>query len=327
MKYLLFLFSLLLVSASTAYGHEFPTTGYDVVSGATNCTATKTAGNTWQASFSISWLEQKETHGSSGERSSRAFVIYQYNNAGKPINDYIRPNDIRMNGVAPIVYYPGEWHNTFGYLTISGENDPASWRNFAPNTASVTINVKRADVAMIGVWPANHFYLLTVLDYRGVLFFSPSLATSSCQWEDWPNSPREIVNITMNAPDWTLGEIGSGKQQKVLTNSADRLCINYLSTESKGKDFIINATNANGKVNNRFVLKHSLKPTISLPYTLTLDDTGKKLLLPNSNNSSVKFDSSGNQTCFTPTFDLYGSDNQEPGDYSDVITYEIVTKS
>lgn len=327
MKYLLFLFTLLLASASTAYGKNFPSVGYNVVSGATNCTATKTAGNTWQANFSLNWLEHKPAHGNYVERYSRAFVIYQYNSAGKPINDYIRPADIRMNGVAPINPYPGDWQNGFGYLMGSSLKSTAPWYNHDPHTASVTIDVRRADVAMIGVQPGNNFYQLTEIENRGVLLFSPSLATSTCQWKDSPNLPQAIVNITMNAPDWALGEIGAGKQQKVLTHSADRLCVNYLSTESKGKDFIINATNANGKVNNRFVLKHSLKPTITLPYTLTLDDSGKKLLLPNSNNSTVKFDSSGNQTCFTPTFDLYGSDNQEPGDYSDVITYEIVTKS
>lgn len=330
MKYLTSLFALLLVSASSAYGREFPSTGGNVIFSATNCTTTKTAGNTWQASFTVSWQEQPTTVGYYGVRISRAFVIYQYNNRGNPIADYIRPADISINGDNPKTYSPGELNNDYGYLTTSGANtapQPASWQNYAPNTASVTINVKRADVTMIAVNPANYFDRGTLRDNLGSLFFAPSLATSSCQWKGDPNSPQEIVNITMNTPDWTLGEIGSGKQQKVLTNSAERLCINYLSTESKGKDFIINATNANGRVNNRFVLKHSLKPTNTLPYTLTLDDTGKKLLLPNINNSSVKFDSSGNQSCFTPTFDLYGSDSQELGDYSDVITFEIVTKS
>ena len=326
MKYLTYFFALLSIGASSAYGRDFPSTGSNVISGATNCTTTKTAGNTWQASFTVNWRAMPP--GSFGPRLSRAFVIYQYNSSGNPIADYIRPVNISMNGDKPVTYAAGELNNGYGYLTTSASGStPASWQNYEPNSATVTINVKHADVAMIAVSPSNDYERFVIRDSSGSIFFSPSLATSSCQWKDFPDSPQEIVNITMNAPNWTLGEIDIGKQQKVLTNSADRLCISYLSTESKGKDFIVNATNANGMVNNRFVLKHDLKPTNTLPYTLTLDSGGKQLLLPNSNNSTVKFDSSANQTCFTPTFDLYGSDNQEPGDYSDVITYEIVTKS
>ncbi|OKP26377.1 hypothetical protein BSQ40_19195 [Serratia fonticola] len=164
-------------------------------------------------------------------------------------------------------------------------------------------------------------------DQAGAVYFSASQATSKCQLLTNPNIPPVIVNLTMNAPDWDLGEIATGQQQKVMTNNADRLCISYLSTESASKDFIVNATNANGMVNNRFLLKHSLTPTNTLPYTLTLDSMGKQILLPNTDNSSIRFEDSGNQTCFTPTFDLYGSDDQELGDYTDVITYEIVAKS
>lgn len=323
MKHLPVLFSLLLFSASSALGYELQGYADKVFSDISNCKVTTIGNNTWKATFSVNWLEMPTIVPTGwGMRISRGFLIFQYASNGKAINTYLPSANITMNGSIP-AGDQGRFTLGNSYLTYGG----IGWSSFSTHSADVVVNVTRADVAIVAMYPTNFYTNGVIFEKAGAVYFTVSQTTSKCQLLTTPNTPPMIVNLTMNAPDWDLGEIATGQQQKVMTNNADRLCISYLSTESAGKDFIVNATNANGIVNNRFILKHSLNPTNTLPYTLTLDSMGKRILLPNTDNSSIRFEDSGNQTCFTPTFDLYGSDNQEIGDYTDVITYEIVTKS
>lgn len=326
MKHLPAAVVLLLSSANPASAID--SAAAKVVSGISNCTVTKTGSNSWKAGFSLNWLAMPSTAPVArwGSRTGRGFLIFQYDSSGKAIKTFLPATDISMNGYSPAGNNTGGFTSGNGYLTY-GRFASNGWTSVDPYSANLVFEVKSANTAIVAMYPTNVYNSGIALDQAGAVYFSNSQATSHCQMMANPNTPPVIVNLTMNAPDWNLGEIATGKQQKVLTSSADRLCISYLSTESKGKDFIVNATSANGIVNNRFALKHSLKPSNNLPYTLTLDSAGSQLLLPNIKNSTLKFDSSGNETCFTPTFDLYGSDSQELGDYTDVITYEIVTKS
>lgn len=330
MKPIQALFTLLLVSTSSVYGatEEIANVAGKVASGISNCSVTKTGSDSWKAALSLNWLAMAGTPPvtSFQQRTGRGFLIFQYDSNGRTISSHFPAADITMNGFIPTGYNEGNFTSVNGYLTY-GFGSSAGWNNYEPFSANVVANIKRADVAIVAMIPVNVYNHGMVYDQAGAIYFAVAQATKSCQWMDNPNTPPVMVNLTMNAPDWDLGEIATGTQKKVLTNAADRLCISYLSTESSGKDFIVSATNANGMVNNRFVLKHNLKPASVLPYTLTLDSMGKQILLPNINNSTIRFEGSGNQTCFTPTFDLYGSDNQELGNYTDVITYEIVTKS
>lgn len=328
MKHLPVLFSLLLFSAGSAYGADFPNRPDKVVSDISNCAVTNIGTNTWKATFSVNWLPMpaKAPGGVDwNTRAGRGLVIYLYDRKGNAINTYIPSTDITMNSYNP-VGIDGVFTKGKGYLSY-GRAGSNGWTNFDAYSTNVVVNVKRTDVIIMAIYPMNVYALGMAYDQAGAVYFAASQATSTCQQMTNPDTLPVIVNLTMNAPDWNLGEIATGQQQKVMTSNADRLCISYLSTESAGKDFIVNATNANGIENNRFILKHSLNPTNTLPYTLTLDSMGKRIRLPNTDNSSIRFEDSGNQTCFTPTFDLYGSDNQEIGDYTDVITYEIVTKS
>lgn len=322
MKHLHTLVLLLLFSAGSTYGVNLPNKADKVVSDISNCTVTNIGSNTWKATFSVNWLIMP-TVPNWGGRTGRGFLIYLYDSSGKAIGNFFPSSGITMNGNTP-GGREGFYTNGNGYLAY-GFND--GWNNFGSYSADVVVNINQAKVAIVAMYPTNAHSSGIVIDRAGAVYFAVSQATSNCQLMTDPNKPPVIVNLTMNAPDWDLGEIATGQQQKVMTNNADRLCISYLSTESAGKDFVVNATNANGIVNNRFILKHSLNPTNTLPYTLTLDNMGKQIRLPNTDNSSIRFEDSGNQTCFTPTFDLYGNDDQELGDYTDVITYEIVTKS
>ncbi|CNB98672.1 Uncharacterised protein [Yersinia intermedia] len=328
MKHLPVLFSLLLFSAGSAYGADFPNRPDKVVSDISNCAVTNIGTNTWKATFSVNWLEMPEKSPGGvdfGRRTGRGVLTYLYDSKGNAINAYIPSTDITMNNHPP-AGTAGTFTKGKGYLSY-GQSDSNVWGNYGAHSANFVVNVKRTGVTIMAIYPADVYGFGMIYDQAGAVYFTVSPTTSTCQFMTNPDTPPVIVNLTMNAPDWNLGEIATGQQQKVMTNNADRLCISYLSTESAGKDFVVNATNANGIENNRFILKHSLEPANTLPYTLTLDSMGKRILLPNTDNSSIRFEDSGNQTCFTPTFDLYGSDNQEIGDYTDVITYEIVTKS
>lgn len=326
MKYLPVLFSLLLFSSGPVYAYPF--IAAPVISGLSNCGVIKNDNGSWQVTFSVDWLDMPANPpGSSlNRRVSRGIVIYLYDKKGKSIDGYLPRSSITMNGVIP-----GDSHGIIkfekGHLAYGNDVTTGGWKDFGPHTGKVVVNVARLDVAIMAIRLSNVYSSAVSYDQAVTVYFTALQTTSTCQQMTNPDTLPVIVNLTMNAPDWNLGEIATGQQQKVMTNNADRLCISYLSTESAGKDFIVNATNANGIENNRFILKHSLEPANTLPYTLTLDSMGKRILLPNTDNSSIRFEDSGNQTCFTPTFDLYGSDNQEIGDYTDVITYEIVTKS
>lgn len=330
MKYIQAFFTLLFIITNSVYGAglEIANVTGKVASGISNCAVTKTGSDSWKATLSLDWLAMPGTPpvASFEQRTGRGFLIFQYDSNGKAINTYFPAADITMNGYTPTGYNEGNFNSINGYLTY-GFGSSSGWNDYEPHSANVIVNIKRTDVAIVALHPTNVYKYGIVSDQAGAIYFAVSQATKTCQMMATPNTPPVIVNLTMNAPDWDLGEIATGRQKKVLTNAADRLCISYLSTESSGKDFIVSATSANGIVNNRFMLKHNLDPTSTLPYTLTLDSIGAQLLLPNTNNSTIRFGNSGNQTCFTPTFDLYGSDDQKLGDYTDVITYEIATKS
>lgn len=324
MKHLTYFFALLFAGASSTCAFAaLENKPYPIISGISKCTMTKYDKH-WEVSFTIAW-DKMTTFAPGkdwGRAISRGILVFQFDHNGKMINTSLPQEHITM------MNFRSTRSTSIGAnVLFYGTEISYGWDDYDKHQAIVLIKIYKPDVASIALQPANVYHEGFLLDEKGAVYFSTTVTIPNCPLITDTSKPPAIVNLTMNAPDWALGEIGSGKQQKVLTNSADRLCINYLSSESKDKDFIVNATNANGMVNNRYVLKHSLNPNYTLPYTLTLEGAGKSLLLPNGNNSTIKFDSSGNQSCFTPTFDLYGSDDQEPGDYSDVITYEIVTKS
>ncbi|CAM4094032.1 hypothetical protein [Serratia silvae] len=324
MKYLISLFALLLVDASLNCAlAALENKPYPIISNISNCSVAKYDDH-WDVRFTVAWDKMTTLAPGKnwGNAMSRGILVFQFDHNGNMVNTSLPQEHITMMGFrATRIASIGSGVLFYGTEITYG------WDNYDKHQADVMLKIYKPNVASVALQAANVYNEGFLLDEKGAVYFSSSVTIPDCPLITDTTKPPAIVNLTMNAPDWALGEIGTGKQQKVLTNSADRLCINYLSTESKDEDFIVNATSANGIVNNRFVLKHSLKPTNTLPYTLTLEGAGKQFILPNSNHSTVKFDSSANQTCFTPTFDLYGSDNQEPGDYSDVITYEIVTKS
>ncbi len=130
----------------------------------------------------------------------------------------------------------------------------------------------------------------------------------------------------MTAPDWNLGELPEGNGEKIFPNSPDQLCFTYLGAAVSGKQFIINADSANGVAGSRYRLKNLKDASQLVPYNVTLDSGTSNVSLPNASNKSLPLNSSG-RTCFVPTFKTTVDSTVKDGDYSDVLTFTVVTKS
>ncbi|KVL47668.1 hypothetical protein WT01_33600 [Burkholderia cepacia] len=135
----------------------------------------------------------------------------------------------------------------------------------------------------------------------------------------------------MRAPDWNLGELDEGTADKILPNSTDQLCFTYQAAAVVRKKFVINASNANGIVNQKYRMKNLSDATQFVPYSVKLNRTdleSSSVVLPNTTSLSLEFnDRVGvNKTCFTPTFTTTVDKNVKAGDYSDVLTFTVVTK-
>ncbi|RQR52315.1 hypothetical protein DIE18_32330 [Burkholderia sp. Bp9125] len=93
-----------------------------------------------------------------------------------------------------------------------------------------------------------------------------------------------------------------------------------------GKKFIVNASSANGVAANRYRLKNVNDASKLVPYNVTLNGGTSVVSLPNATNTTLSLDSSG-KTCFVPTFKTSVGFSVTEGDYSDVLTFTVVTKS
>ncbi|KAG8150041.1 hypothetical protein BFF94_029810 [Burkholderia catarinensis] len=131
------------------------------------------------------------------------------------------------------------------------------------------------------------------------------------------------MNIT--TPDWNLGDLKLGDNEKAFTSSADQLCFVYTGAAVSGRNYIINASNANGVVNGRYLLKHLTDTSKTVPYNVKLDSGTSVISLPNTRSAAVPLSTSG-KTCFVPTFTATVGELAKEGDYSDVLTFTVVTK-
>ncbi|KVN28524.1 hypothetical protein WJ63_12285 [Burkholderia pyrrocinia] len=148
----------------------------------------------------------------------------------------------------------------------------------------------------------------------------------NCQLIDPTNPPPVSIGINVTAPDWSLGELRRGEGEKVLSSSSDQLCFTYIGAATSGKQFIINAGSANGVAGNRYRLKNLKDATQLVPYSLMQDSGTSNVSLPNASNKSLSLNSSG-KTCFVPTFKTTVGPTVDEGDYSDVLTFTVITKS
>ncbi|MDN7526349.1 hypothetical protein [Burkholderia orbicola] len=147
----------------------------------------------------------------------------------------------------------------------------------------------------------------------------------TCQLVD-PNNPPQIdIEIQASSPDWELGELSAGDGEKSFPNKEDQLCFNYSSTAVRDKSFVVNATNANGLVGNRYRLRKNDDVTQEVPYSIELQSGASTVNLPNA-GAAIPLDRSG-RTCFVPTFKTTVDKMLREGTYSDVLTFTIVKKT
>ncbi|WP_175818742.1 hypothetical protein [Burkholderia sp. BCC0419] len=188
------------------------------------------------------------------------------------------------------------------------------------------------DNSVVSDWPAlsiragNFTGGADVAEIKGVAYLGRFGTASNCIVIDPEIPPPPPIEINMTAPDWNLGELPDGDGEKVLSTNADQLCFTYRGIAVSGKKFVINASNANGIVGNRYRLKNVKDASQLIPYDVTLDSGSSTLHLPNTNKAALSLDSSG-RTCFFPTFRTTVDRSLKDGDYNDVLVFTVVTKS
>ncbi|WP_141715385.1 hypothetical protein [Burkholderia ubonensis] len=138
--------------------------------------------------------------------------------------------------------------------------------------------------------------------------------------------PPPPISLNVNAPDWNLGELHQGENIKKFSSVKEQLCFTYTGTAVSEKSFIINASNFNGIASNMYRLRNLNDSSQLVPYGVTLDSGSSTVSLPNMSNAALSLASSGN-TCFVPTFKASVGSSVKEGDYSDVLTFTVVTKS
>ncbi|WP_175734651.1 hypothetical protein [Burkholderia ambifaria] len=304
----------LLSLPSLSYGIDFQTT---MVAGYDSCKWTDVSPDTVELSVNISF------RGGLVSPLMRAIYLYRYDKNGKPTY---------FSGISSVVKDGSNGVVRYGLNYTRVSNTEGSWGNRTEHTANFTIRLQSSQVA---AWPAitvrggsyNTSQQLEWGDIQGGAYIARNGSNGACIVIPDPENPPPLpIAIGMTAPDWSLGELQRGDNQKILSNISDQLCFTYSGGAVSGKGFIINASSANGIVNNRYRLKNSTDVSQMVPYSVTLDSGTSILSLPNTNNTSLYLNSNG-RTCFTPTFRTTVSDSVKEGDYSDVLTFTVVTKS
>ncbi|MBN3787648.1 hypothetical protein [Burkholderia sp. Ac-20353] len=262
---------------------------------------------------------------------SRGLLVYTYNAKGQVNPSGGAAQAMWLNDV----YYGSQYSDASGYVMYhgvavgEGGTIRPQWGIEQPFTARFDIIIQDSSVKD---WPAvslragNFTNGDDVGEITGGAYISRDGAHGSCNVVDPVVPPAPEIAINVTAPDWNLGELPAGNGEKVFSNSADQLCFSYSGAGVSGKNFIINASNANGQLNNRYRLRNLDDPTQEVPYDIKLDSGARLLNLPNVGNAALTLDSSG-KTCFVPTFRTTVDKRLTPGDYSDVLTFTVVTKS
>ncbi|MBN3816247.1 hypothetical protein G3N57_06280 [Paraburkholderia sp. Se-20369] len=206
----------------------------------------------------------------------------------------------------------------------------SGWRNANPFIADVEVSIKNTAVnawPAIGVRAGNFTPGDDVGEIKGVAYINRFNNNGSCQVVTDPSKPPPpSVAINVTAPDWNLGELPRGDGTKTFASPAGQLCFTYSGTAVGRSKFVINAGNANGVVSNRYLLRNLTDVSQTVPYSMTLDSGTSTLSLPNSNGTALSLSDSG-KTCFTPTFKTTVDPSVKAGNYNDVLTFTVVTKS
>jgi len=253
---------------------------------------------------------------------SRVVFIYRYDKNGTPWPVTIDRFAVLMDGVEALAV--GINVTYVSYINYVN----AIWIQRSAGVKHVQVTVPNE---MLNEWPAitlqggNFGTEYTGRDQNGGVYIS-STGSGGCTVIVDPEVPPPIdINITVTAPDWQLGDLEQGESNTTFSRTDEQLCFSYSGGEVLGEKFLISASNSFGVHNSRYRLRHTSDPTQLVPYTLTLDSGGTRIQLP-GNSTALSFDTNG-RTCFVPTFTTEVEKTVKEGDYSDVLTFTVTTKS
>ncbi|TDS89593.1 hypothetical protein [Erwinia rhapontici] len=246
----------------------------------------------------------------------RGVLFYNYSSSGVLVS--VRPNSAFMDGLK-LGNYSGDDYIVLYNVGLKGMPFDAEFKIIFNNS-------------IVESWPgvviraANVTVGFTdVADITGGVYISRNSVT--CQTISDPTHPpaRDII-LTVTAPDWDLGEIKSGEQVIPLSASSEKLCMRYNGGGAARRLFIVTASSKNGTVNNKYQLKNIQDNSQSIPYQLTLDSGTSKVDLPNNSFSTLQL-LEDRTSCFLPTFRTFAPEGIKNGDYSDVLTFNVVTRA
>jgi len=257
---------------------------------------------------------------------SRAVMIYTYDRNGNtrpPVaTDYQTLDGVKSNG---------------GILMIEGaggvyKNEYAMpWKN--PDAFSARFEA-RVILGLLDPWPAvalqpvNVTALSGVLHSGGGVYVKKGGAINTCDVIPDPSHPPPItpspsLSIKVEAPNWDLGELPRGQGKKFFSDINDYLCFTYSGTAAGGKRFMIDATSAGGVNGGRYRLRG---PGGAIPYSVELFDGRATIPLPNIGGRTIPLPDSG-RICFAPEFTTDVPADLKAGQYNDVLTFSVVTKT
>jgi len=287
-----------------------------------NCSFQDNGDGTSTASVTFNYKDAKG-HVGSFRFQRRGILIYSYDKNGKVIPNSAPAKTVSLNGVST-TSFTSIGSNYAMYYGRSG-----AWMVESAFTAKVSVVVNNS---VIAAWPAlsiragNYTTGNDVAEINGAAYVAWGVAGDSCRLLTSPETPPPLdINISVSAPDWDLGHLEYGESDTTFSRTDQQLCFSYRAGDVQGEKYIISASNANGVVNNRYRLQNLSDASQVVPYSLMLDSGSARIRLP-GNTTALTLDASG-RTCFVPTFTTEVDKTVKAGDYSDVLTFTVITKS
>ncbi|WP_254220208.1 hypothetical protein [Burkholderia multivorans] len=316
---------------------------YDVSDRYHSCSWTDNGNGTSTLRVSIDF---KATEGRTWGQAflSRGIMVYAYDKNGTMLQSSDVAQAVFMGNIRHSIAYSGMGYVMYnGYIVGSGTNPPSysEWgitRAFTAPVRVIVDNAKVEDWPALSIRagnytaPADPGYLpgtgmtgYDVAEIKGAAYIARYGGPGSCNVVNptTPPEPPRPVAIDVTAPDWDLGELPRGEAKKSFSNIEDALCFKYSGSAVNGKRFVIDATSAAGTLNGRYRLKNG---TDTIPYALELSNGAVNVPLPNTGGMTVPLDSSG-LSCWMPTFTTNVPADAKVGQYHDVLTFTVVTKT
>ncbi|WP_157378466.1 hypothetical protein [Burkholderia ubonensis] len=273
-------------------------------------------------------IDYKTSDGHTGgyRFNSRGLLVYAYDKSG--MVNISRPAAINayMGGARNIRVYQGRSYYMYHGTSLVG----TQWVKTSPFVANVEVVI---DNSVVTAWPAislqagNFTNDDDIAEIKGAAYIARDGVNGTCTMVKDPTNPPPVpIAMNVTAPDWDLGELPRGDATKTFSRTADQLCFSYSGAAVSGKSFIIDASNRNGRTGNRYRLANVVDPTQTVNYRVTLNSGTSQLSLPNVGNIAAAFNSNG-RTCFVPTFETSVDQRVEEGDYFDVLTFTVTTRS